>query len=121
MKMLLDYKKIQNVLVMVATLVTTSAIADKIHDPTRPKFVIKDPEAGADISTPIASIAQPTFPTGDVKLQGVLNKKGRTVAIISGKLYAVGDQISGYKINEINQDNVVLIGSGTQKRLYVYE
>ena len=119
--MLFDYKNLKGALAIAVILTSPFVLADKIHDPTQPKFVVKEVESSTDSSTPMTAISQQSFPSGDVRLQGILNKKGRTVAIISGKLYAVGDQISGYKINKINQDNVVLIGSGTQKRLYVYE
>ena len=117
--MLLDYRYVKAAVTSVALLFASNVLAHKIHDPTEPKFVLKKTEAGTPISP--SAMNKQGFPNDEIQLQGILNKKNRTVAIISGKFYAIGDNISGYKINEINQDNVVLIGSGTQKRLYVYE
>ena len=88
-------------------------IADKIHDPTRPKF--------------LSSSVAPTGPevaeinAGDIQLQGVLNRKDHKVAIISGQLYNKGDKVNGYLISDIKNDHVLLLSSGTRKRIYVYE
>ncbi|NVK26007.1 MAG: hypothetical protein HWE10_13855 [Gammaproteobacteria bacterium] len=120
--MLFDYKILRaGLTILIAAAAALNAHAHKIHDPTEPMFIMKETAAGQQTIEATPILEQATMPQANLKLQGVMKKKDRTVAIISGQLYALGDQISGYKINEINQDNVVLIGSGTQKRLYVYE
>lgn len=90
-----------------------SAWADKIHDPTAPKFVIS--ELLAKQSNPQSADSE------ELVLQGVVTKKSRKMAIIANNLYQVGDQVNSYKIKEINKDSVVLTGAGSEQRLYVYE
>lgn len=86
----------------------------QILDPTQPKriFVATDQAASVDdLSEPVEAM----------KLQGLLTRKGSRVAIISGLPYSKGDKINGYRISEIKDDHVVVVGSGIKKRLYVYE
>lgn len=106
--MLLDYKR----LTLLTLLFSASLWADKVHDPTLPKIKVVVTQASKPIVEELSA---------DIKLQGVVNSNGSRLAIISGELYAIGDSIKGFKISKINNDNVVLLGSGSQKRLYVYE
>ena len=102
---------------------STNAWADKIHDPTMPKYVVKSEPGNTKveiIETP-EGLSPQAASIESIKLQGILKRRGKTVAFISGQMYSVGDKIRGFKIGKINQDHVLLIGSGTQKRLYVYE
>lgn len=103
----------QIVLILIA-LCTFSAVADQIYDPTQPKqvYVAMDQQVVDEV---MAS------PIDMLRLQGILTKKKARVAIISGELYNKGDKVEGYLISEIHKDHVVMTGSGSQKRLYVYE
>lgn len=89
-------------------------LSQQVQDPTKPKLVLaatqqtvldEDAEAKNDM----------------LRLQSVVTKKGRKLAIISGELYNKGDEVNGYQIREIHNNYVVIVASGTQKRLYVYE
>lgn len=86
--------------------------ADKIHDPTLPKF-----NAKSSMGTPVLSDDS----AEDVQVQGILTRKNHKVAIISGQLYNKGDKVKGYLIADIKNDHVLLLGSGSRKRIYVYE
>lgn len=90
------------------------AVAEQVLDPTKPKQLVA---ASAQTVTDEDAEQQ----VESIRLQGVLDKKGLKLAIISGELYNKGDKIDGYLIREIHNNYVVLVGSGTQKRLYVYE
>jgi hypothetical protein len=108
--MLLDSK----ITIGFATLLLFVAInvnADAIHDPTLPKLSVV-PSNNANSSAPKSAGAV---------LQGIVKKKNSRMAIISGQLTQIGDEVDGYKVSQINNNNVVLIKAGSQKRLYVYE
>ena len=89
-------------------------LAQSIYDPTQPKklYIVQDQTVSDD---------DMLDPFQRLQLQGILTKKGMKTAFISGQLYYRGDTVEGYKIREIHKDYVVLVSSGTQKRLYVYE
>lgn len=110
--MLFDYKA--SVLTCLLLLVANDLHADKIHDPTAPPLSKKSNGAGI-----IGNNAEGAEP--EIILQGIVNKKDTRMAIISGQLHRVGGMIYGYKISQVNKNNVVLTKSGSQKRLYVYE
>lgn len=114
--MLLNYRKL---LIVVTMLACNSSFADAIHDPTKPKLKIgteskNSVEDNSGIELNLMSLLPMT-------LQGVLDRRNVRIAIISDQLYAEGDKINGYIISKINKDNVVLVSSGKQKRLYIYE
>lgn len=93
---------------------TGGVFASEIYDPTQPKqiYVATDQLVSElDMAEPVETL----------RLQGILAKKNTKIAIISGELYNRGDKVDGYKISEIHRDHIVMVGSGTQKRLYVYE
>ncbi len=90
-----------------------AASADKIHDPTSPKFQVD--------AVNVATSANSQTTDQVLKLQGIVNRKGSRMAIIDGDLYQVNDEINGFKISLIEQASVVLTKSGAQRRLYVYE
>lgn len=91
------------------------ALSTNVVDPTKPKnlYIVVDEQV---VLEEVAESGQET-----IRLQGVLNRKGYRVAFIAGELYSKGDEVQGYRIGEIHKDHVVLLSSGTQKRLYVYE
>lgn len=86
--------------------------ADKIHDPTLPQFKATGASKAPEESDTLNE---------EIRLQGVLNRKKRKVAIISGQLYNKGDKVNGYLIADIKNDHVLLLSSGSRKRIYVYE
>ena len=110
--MLLDSKLVVQGLALFLLLVVKNTYADAIHDPTLPKVAV----------TPnnMAAQSEQQATSGSV-LQGIVKKKNSRMAIISGQLTQVGDEVDGYKVSQINNNNVVLIKAGSQKRLYVYE
>ncbi len=110
--MLLDFKLFKLVGIAFIALVSFSGFADKIHDPTLPKVKV-------DVGNNASQVSQETK-QGAV-LQGIVNKRNSRMAIISGQLTKVGDEVDGYRVSQINKNNVVLIKAGSQKRLYVYE
>lgn len=110
--MLFDYK-IYLILPLMMTF-SSDLQADKIHDPTAPKFAGRVDESGAFNRTAVAKDSA-------LSLQGIVNKKDTRMAIIGGQLFRKGDSINGYVISEVNRTNVVLSKSGSEKRLYVYE
>ena len=111
--MLLNYKKF---FVLAATFISTQVIADKIHDPTKPQFKSAAIAAGNNLAGVEVEVQEPVM-----ILQGIMNRKSARIAIISDQIYAKGDTINGYIISQVNIDNVVLVNSETQKRLYIYE
>lgn len=104
------YKRIIRAVAVVAMFMAPSAYADKIHDPTLPKVNLEPVEQSAESEQ-----------TDELSLQGVVNKRGIQMAFISGELVKVGDSVREFKVSKINNNNVVLLKSGSQKRLYVYE
>ena len=111
--MLLNYKPF---FLLIIALGSADLMADKIHDPTKPQLrKIINQEANG-LSNEEVEEKEPIM-----ILQGIMNRKSARIAIISGQIYAKGDMINGYIINQVNNDNVVLVNSGTQKRLYIYE
>ena len=109
--MLFDYKALSKLGALLLALGSISVSADKIHDPTLPKINLNV----ADNNTVQAMSNEA------LSLQGIVNKKGAKMAILSGQLHRVGDVVNGFKISQINNNNIVLLKSGSQKRLYVYE
>lgn len=116
--MSLDYKvittkrimTIASAIVVYLFVFSGNVVADKIHDPTLPKVDL----------TP-ATATDSTSTKTELELQGVVNKRGIKMAFISGELVKIGDQVQDFKVSKINNNNVVLLKSGSQKRLYVYE
>lgn len=111
--MLLNYKKY---FLLIITLFSVDLIADKIHDPTKPQLKSAAKNFANDIGANKTEVQGPVM-----ILQGIMNKKSARIAIISDQIYAKGDMINGYIISQVNNDNVVLVNSETQKRLYIYE
>ena len=109
--MSLDFKPLSLIVGVCFTLFAMPALADKIHDPTLPKINLNLVDNGA----------MPATSNENLSLQGIVNKKGTKMAIMSGQLHQLGDVVNGFKISQINNNNIVLLKSGSQKRLYVYE
>ena len=110
--MLLNYNKF---FLLIITLMSANVVAHKIHDPTKPQIKSAAKNVSNDVSTTV-EVQEPVM-----VLQGIMNRKSARIAIISDQIYAKGDTINGYIISQVNNDNVVLVNSGTQKRLYIYE
>lgn len=108
--MLLDCNRYVILMALTLLFCSGTVLADKIHDPTLPRvnFVIPGEQTNEQDGE-------------ELQLQGVVNKRGIQMAFISGELVKVGDNIQEYKVSKINNNNVVLLKSGSQKRLYVYE
>jgi hypothetical protein len=90
-------------------------VAGKIHDPTEPKLKLGASKASSDA---LSAVVQPEI---ELTLQSIMRGKKGNIAIISGTLVNKGDLIKGFLVSQINSDHVVIVNSGTQKRLYVYE
>lgn len=104
----------KQILLIILVIWANISLASGVYDPTQPKqiYVATDQTVvDEDMVEPVELL----------RLQGVLAKKSRRIAIISGELYNLGDKVDGYIISEIHRNHVVMVGSGTQKRLFVYE
>lgn len=110
--MLYDCKKY--LLIIIISIFPNAVFSDTVHDPTAPKIFGNMDSAGTFNRAAVEEVEEMT-------LQGIVNKKDTRMAIISGQLHRVGEMINGYKISQVNKNNVVLTKSGSQKRLYVYE
>ena len=84
-----------------ALFLTTFAIAaQQLRDPTRPPDY-------ASKGTSTSGAAKSRARSGMV-LQTVLISEDRRVAVISGRLMSVGDTISGFRLTEIREGEVVM-------------
>lgn len=104
----------KQILVILSFFWSSLVLANQVYDPTKPKqiYVATEEQVVDEVTA---------APVDILRLQGILNKKNYRVAFIAGELYSKGDRVEGYLISQINSDHVVIQGSGTQKRLYVYE
>ena len=101
-------------LLILFVLASASTFASGVYDPTQPKQIY--------VATDLLAVDEDMVePVEVLRLQGVLEKRNSKIAIISGELYQRGDKVDGYLISEIHRNHVVMVGSGTQKRLFVYE
>jgi len=57
--------------------------------------------------------------TGELTLRATLAAGGSSLANINGKLFHLGDEVSGYRISEINEGSVVLFRNEQLRRLTV--
>ena len=57
--------------------------------------------------------------TGELTLRATLAAGDSSLANINGKLFHLGDEVSGYQISEINEGSVVLFRNEQQRRLTV--
>ena len=117
MQMLLKYKKF--CLLIVTLLLSWQVNADKIHDPTKPQLKSLTSQTMSKTNTITGQVEKVSMPA--MTLQGIMDRRDTKIAIISDQIYAKGDKINGYIISQINHDNVVLVNSETQRRLYIYE
>jgi hypothetical protein len=58
-------------------------------------------------------------PKGDLRLRATLAAGDGSLANINGKLFRLGDEVSGYQIREISEGSVVLFRNDQQRRLTV--
>ncbi len=79
-----------------------AATSEQLVDPMRP----------ADYQTPVAKIStsgeKNQVNTKSWKLLAVLTSAERSVAVINGKSFQLGDHLEGYKLVRIDPDRVVL-------------
>ena len=88
------------ILGLALSLTTFAIAAQQLRDPTRPP-------AGASKGTSTSGAAKSRARSGMV-LQTVLISEDRRVAVISGRLMSVGDTISGFRLTEIREGEVVM-------------
>ena len=94
------------VLVAVLFLTTFAIAAQQLRDPTRPP---------ADMLTGTGSGTGKSRPGSGMVLQTVVISPDRQAAVISGRLMSIGDTISGFRLAEIHEGEVVMKGrSGTR-------
>jgi hypothetical protein len=90
-----------------------TTIAQQLRDPTRPQAGIRD-------KVPTAKTKK-SNPSPKLVLQTILIGDDRRAAVINGRLIAVGDTISGYRLSEIRAGEVVLLkGKGNSRTLYLF-
>lgn len=76
--------------------------ASALFDPTQPDTYVK-PEV-----KPVKAKNKSKKQQAYFRLESILIASDRKIASINGKLYQVGDKVSGLKVMEINADHVVL-------------
>jgi len=89
--------------------ISVSGIAQPLRDPTRPPT-----EASAE------SVTAKTRARGGMILQTVLISPERRTAVISGRVMSVGDTVSGFRLAEIRESEVVMKGASGTRTLRLY-
>ena len=56
---------------------------------------------------------------GELKLRATLAAGDSSLANINGELFAIGEEVSGYQVREINEGSVVLFKNEQERRLTV--
>ena len=56
---------------------------------------------------------------GELTLRATLAAGDSSLANINGELFAIGDEVSGYQVREINEGSVVLFKNEQERRLTV--
>ncbi|MEM0515081.1 hypothetical protein WCN91_06520 [Pseudoalteromonas sp. YIC-827] len=92
-----------------ALLLSTSATAQQLNDPTRP---------AAGVSTTASTHADAS--AKQWVLESVVNRNGQFKAIISGSLYARGARLGQYHIARIDANSVLLTQGQKQLKLELY-
>ncbi|KPH62192.1 hypothetical protein AMS58_09795 [Pseudoalteromonas porphyrae] len=92
---------------LISICASVAAVAQTLKDPTRPQT--------------ITTKGSGNVLTGNLILQSIIKKQQGYKAIISGQLYAIGDQIDGYKVLAINSKRVVLANDNKQIKLDLYD
>ncbi|ATC93207.1 hypothetical protein [Pseudoalteromonas tunicata] len=57
---------------------------------------------------------------GTLRLESVIRKQGKVKVVISGKIYAKGEQVGEYVLSKINADTVYLTRGSEQLKLELY-
>ena len=83
------------------------AFAQQMRDPTRPPSVAA--------AKPVKKGAR-----GGMVLQTVVISPERRTAVISGRVLSVGDTVSGFRLTEIREGEVVMKGSRGSRTLSLY-
>jgi hypothetical protein len=83
-----------------------------VAKPAAKEIVVQAPKPAPEISKPKAPVAFPAL-----KMQGVILGEERTIAIINGRSYSVGDHVGNVVIASINREGVVLELDGELKSL----
>ncbi len=101
------------VIALIAGLLLASSsavtIAQQLRDPTRPPFGASSKPA-----------TEKSRSRGGLVLQTVLISPERKTAVISGRVMSVGDTVSGFRLVEIREGEVVLKGSKETRTLRLY-
>jgi len=86
-----------------------ASVAQQLRDPTRPPSEVSAKPATAKSRT-----------HGGLVLQTVLISPERKTAVISGRVMSVGDTVSGFRLVEIREGEVVMKGSKGTRTLQLY-
>jgi hypothetical protein len=89
--------------------VSVMAVAQQLRDPTRPPLEASAKPAAAKSGS-----------RGGLVLQTVLISPERKTAVISGRVMSVGDTVSGFRLTEIREGEVVMKGSKGRRTLRLY-
>lgn len=92
-------------------LMTFAIAAQPLRDPTRPP---------AGVFTGDASGSGKSRPRSGMVLQTVLISPDRQAAVISGRLMSVGDTISGFRLAEIREGEVLMKGRNGTRTLQLF-
>ena len=94
---------------LVLASVSVVAVGQQLRDPTRPPTGVSTKSAGAQSGARSGMV-----------LQTVLISEQRRAAVISGRVLSVGDTISGFRLAEIREGEVVMRGSRGKRTLRLY-
>lgn len=92
-------------LVSIVLMVLTTSSLWAWHDPMQPQG------GNQPVSASVVTIEN------KLKLSTILVSPQRRVAVVNGQPLQVGGQIAGYRVDAINENDVVLSGGGKQQRL----
>ena len=89
--------------------VPVMAVAQQLRDPTRPPLEVSSKPAAAK-----------SHSRGGLVLQTVLISPERKTAVISGRVMSLGDTVSGFRLVDIREGEVVMKGSKETRTLRLY-
>lgn len=98
-------------IVLLSFILSFSALAQNLQDPTRPKITTETRGA------PVNSESNQE----QLVLQSVFIKDSGYLGVISGDLVKVGDEVQGYKVKKITPNSVTLEQGQTNKKLRLYQ
>jgi HD-like signal output (HDOD) protein len=78
------------------------------------------PQAPTNVPAPVVSSAPPPDPFAKVRIQGVSYGAGKSLVIINGRTFGVGEFFDGIQVVAIDQHAVTLDSNGTRKVFKFY-